>query len=139
MRIVNENKNRIIEGQLRINELLEHLNKFECCNTLWLAEDATGIIQKIEYDAHTNQLVGLLLPINNVSAQPIPFSFMADSISNIEKHVKNVVSTLVYIVTAQPLKQNVPPFILQIYGTNNKFSTQEVLKRWNHTIKELRK
>lgn len=139
MRFVNERKNRIIEGELRIKELLEHLNKFNCSKNIWLAEDASGIIQKIEYDVHTNQLIGLLLPVNSKTGQPIPFSFMANTANNIEMYVKSLLSTLVYIVTAQPLKQNVPPFILQIFGTNNKFNTQQVLQRWQYTIKELEK
>lgn len=50
--------------------------------------------------------------------------------------MKGEKSSLVYVVTAQPLNC-VPPFILQVYGTNNKFTAQNVHLRWQHTINEL--
>lgn len=35
----------------------------------------------------------------------------------------------------QPLKQNIPPFCLSIFGTDNKFTANEVTLRWQY-IKE---
>lgn len=52
------------------------------------------------------------------------------------KHNK---STLVYIIMAVPLKEGVAPFILQLFGTDNKFKTIDVIKRWNHTIELLKR
>lgn len=40
---------------------------------------------------------------------------------------------------AQPLKENIPPFILQIFGTDNKFTGKNVTKRWKYIRKELEK
>lgn len=39
---------------------------------------------------------------------------------------------------AQPLQRDSPAFCLSIYGINNKFTYEDVQKRWN-TIKELAK
>lgn len=46
-------------------------------------------------------------------------------------------STLVYLILAQPMKDNVEPFILQVFGTDNKFKTNDVLQRWQHTRDQL--
>lgn len=40
---------------------------------------------------------------------------------------------------AQPLKENIPPFCLSIFGTDNKFLASDVLKRWSYIKEELEK
>lgn len=40
---------------------------------------------------------------------------------------------------AQPIKAKSSPFLLQIFGTDNKFSANDVLKRWKFTVTELKK
>lgn len=105
--------------------------------TVWLSEDATGIVSRVQFDVSTNQLVGLVLPINDMNGMPIPFSFPANSVEGIETFMKEESSKLVYVVMAQPLVENVPAFILQIYGTNNRFTADMVSKRHKFTISEL--
>lgn len=46
-------------------------------------------------------------------------------------------SRLVNIVMAQPLDEKIPPFILQIYGTNNKITGKNVVDRWKIMKSEL--
>lgn len=48
-------------------------------------------------------------------------------------------SKFVYIVMAQALDEKIPPFILQMFGTNAAFSTQDVVNRWHFTKSELQK
>lgn len=67
------------------------------------------------------------------------FTFEAKSAEDIERYMQLPQSTLVYIIVAQPLKLGVPPFILQIYGTNNRFDSDSVLKRWTHIESQLKK
>lgn len=38
---------------------------------------------------------------------------------------------------AQALDERVPPFILQIYGTNNAFTAKDVVRRWSFMKTEL--
>lgn len=40
---------------------------------------------------------------------------------------------------AQPLKENFPAFCLQLFGTDNKFTSKDVIKRWDFIEKELLK
>lgn len=115
------------------------MEKTNCSKSVFLSEDGSGVVKKIVYDTHHNQLIGLVLPFNDVNGMPKMFSFEAKSADDIEKYMQLPQSTLVYITVAQPLEFGAPPFILQIYGTDNKFDTASVLKRWAYTESELNK
>lgn len=139
MGYINENKSTVIEGELRIKELNHYLESLKLEKNVWISEDATGIVTKVEFDARTNQMIGLVLPVDPTTGMPIEMTYMATNEEEIKRNMQGCKkSTHVYIVMAQPLK-NVPPFIIQIFGTDNKFSTQNVLLRWKHTRCELEK
>lgn len=38
---------------------------------------------------------------------------------------------------AQPIKANIPPFCLCIFGTDNKFDASDVMRRWDFVVTEL--
>lgn len=135
---IQKDKDRIIEGELRCKQLVDYLERINAPKCVFLSEDGSGIIQKIVYDAHSNQLVGLMLPFND-NGMPEMFSFEAKTAEEIEQYIQLPQSTLVYIVVAQPLKIGAAPFILQLYGTNNTFTTTDVLNRWVYTASELNK
>lgn len=132
-------KDRVIEGEIRSKQLNTYLEKMNCPKKIFMSEDASGVIQKVIYDVHSNQLVGLVLPINSTSGIPKMFNFEANTSEDIETYLKLPKSTLVYIMVAQPLIRGVAPFILQVFGTDNKFKTSDVLNRWKYTINELDK
>lgn len=136
MRCIDDNKTRVIEGQLRCSELSNYLDKFNAVKSVWLAEDATAIVSKISYDPCTNQLVGLLLPLDN-NGCPISFSFLAKDSETIKQYVQQPKTKNVYVVIAQALDENIPPFILQMYGTNSQFKSQDVIRRWEYTKSQL--
>lgn len=136
---INKNKQHIIEGALRCRELSEYLDKVKAKRTVWLSEDGSGIVPKICYDSTTNQMVGLVLPLNEETGMPVPFSYTPKSTKDIESFSKLKKSTLVYIVMAQPLKPATPPFILRIFGIDNTFTALNVLRRWEYTTRELQK
>lgn len=136
---INENKPRIIEGELRCKELKKYLEVLKLEKYIWLSEDATGIVEKIEFDPKTNQMVGLVLPIDSITGIPISFTYLARSADEIRSNMQQSTSSYVYMVMAQPLTCNAPPFILQLFSTDNKFKTENVLRRWKHTIEELKR
>ena len=41
-----------------------------------------------------------------------------------------------YVYMAQPLDHNIPAFCLACFGTNNKFTAEHVLLRWQYVVKE---
>lgn len=138
MKYIQENKNVIVEGQLRCKELSEYLCQLGAPKTIWLSEDASGIVQKIVFDAKTNQIVGLVLPFDG-NGMPKTFSFVPKTVSDIERFVKLPTSALVYVIMAQPIQLNSAPFVLQVFGTNNKFTAEDVQHRWKATQLELMK
>lgn len=116
-----------------------YLEKIKAPAYVWLSEDGSGIVQRCVYDVKSNELVGLNLPLDVATGMPITSKFMANSLGEIEKHMKNPLSYLVYVVMAQPVMQKAPPFVLQIFGTDNKFFSADVNNRWIHTRNELEK
>lgn len=138
MDYINKNKRRIVEGKLRCEELAAYLNKIKAPKTVWLSEDASGIMPKICYDSTTNQMVGLVLPLDEQS-MPILYSYKPKSIQDIELFSKAQKSTQIYIVMAQPIKPNTPPFILQMFGVDMTFTALNVAQRWEYTKRELQK
>lgn len=61
----------VVEGVLRADGLLNFLEKRNHPKTIWLSADATGMNGKVQYDKHSNTLVGLVLPLNS-NSMPIP-------------------------------------------------------------------
>lgn len=84
-------------------------------------------------------MIGIVLPINSNTGMPIAFTYLAQNADEIRSNMQKSKSSAVYIVMAQPLALNVPPFFLQLFGTDNKFKSSQVLSRWKHTIEELKR
>lgn len=134
---VHKDKTKIIEGELRIAALKEYLIKTKSPMAVFLSEDGSGIIKKVTYDPTTKQLVGIVLPYKE-NGMPKTMAFIPRSANDIEEYMKLEYSSLVYMIVAHPLS-NAPPFILSIFGTNNKFTKSHVLKRWEFIEKELKR
>lgn len=131
-------KKVLIEGEFRCNELKDHLEKYNCGMSVFLSEDASGIVKRVTYDPKTNQIVGLVLPFNE-DGMPKTMSFMPSTAEDIENFMKISESSLVYIMVAQPLTPKVPSFIVQIFGTDNTFKKRDVQARWEKIEKETKR
>lgn len=139
VRYINEHKIRVVEGEIRAKELADYLTKMNCTKNVWLSVDATVITSKVTYDPNANQLVGLVLPSDEITGCPKPFTYIASNAECIKGHLMKAKSSVVYVIMAQPVDEKVPPFVLQMFGSDNKFKTTDVLKRWKHTNAELEK
>lgn len=139
MNNISERKEIIVEGELRCEQLAKFLEQTNCPNSVILSEDGSGVVQKVVYESRTNQLVGLVLPLNSTNGMPQLFAYKANSAEKIKQFMENPQSNLVYMIVAQPLQKNARPFILQLLGTNNKFTGDAVQKRWQYTENELKK
>lgn len=136
-KFIKDNKPVIIEGQLRAQELFNYLKERGLPFRVTLSEDATCTNSWPSFDPATNQIVGFPLPLND-KGMPIPYSFMARNVKEIQEHFKsNVPSSNAYVQMAQPLSRSVPPFCLLTWLTDNRFTAEPVLSRWNFTIQEL--
>lgn len=136
---ISREKTTVTEGFLRIEELLTFLKDRNLSKNIWLSEDQTRVISKVEYDSKTNQLVGFVLPLNSETGMPILSSFPANNASDIVNSFdSNEISNLVNVIMAQPIEDGSPTFCLCLYGTSNKFTTADVLKRWDFIIQQLK-
>ncbi|KAJ1519807.1 hypothetical protein ONE63_005060 [Megalurothrips usitatus] len=119
---------RIIrEGEFRIAELKTYLVSRNEPLKVYLSEDATRSISKVQYHSETNQVVGPVPPLD-VNGCPIVGSFPATSSAVIAEYFTRQRSTCVYTIMAQPLGGS-PPFCLAFFGTDNRFSSLDVMKR----------
>lgn len=136
---IHQKKVKVNEGELRCEGLVAYLQSIQAPKYVWLSKDGSGIIPKVTYDVASNLLIGLNLPPNEHTGMPQTSSFKARSLEEIEQNMSKPKCTHVYIVMAQPVIPHSSPYILQIYGTDNKFKTVDVLHRWEHTKSELEK
>lgn len=139
-RFIQNSTKTITEGVLRSEELLNYLNDRKLPLCVALSEDATRIEGKVQYDARSNQLIGFVLPTDYDSGVPIPFAFRAGSTEEILKHFSGEKPTASCVITimAKPMG-DVPSFCLLIFGTDNKFTAQQVANRWKFITSELMK
>lgn len=98
----------------------------------------------VQISTHSSDLVLLVTPLNlvvliNAAILLIIFSFIAKDFQNIKRFVQEPCSKSVYVIMAQVLDERVPPFILQMFGTNGSFTGGDVIRRWHYTKDELEK
>lgn len=137
-RFITDHKPKVIEGQLRVAELLTYLRERNLPLRVSLSEDATRIVATVTHDPDTNQLVGFPLPLDE-SGMPTSFSFLARNVKEIQEHFRsNETSSNAYVQMAQPLSRSIPPFCLLTFLTANTFTAESVLSRLNHTTETLR-
>lgn len=103
MRYINDNKKPIIEGKLRCEELCEYLKERDAGTDIWIAEDGSGIVPKILYSPTLDELVGMTLPMDEITGCPKNTKAPHDA-EEIKKFMLHTKSTLVYIIMAVPLK-----------------------------------
>lgn len=119
------------EDELRVEELSIYLRLKKYNTNIWIQEDQTRINGRIQYWIKTDQLVGFVLPLNS-NGLPKKNCFLASTASDIKNiFSKNDISTYVNVIVAQPMQENAIPFCIASYGTNNKFSAENVMHRWD--------
>lgn len=135
-RYIHKSHFKVNEAVLRSHELLLYLKDRNLPMVVTLSEDATRIVERIQYDRHTNQIIGFTLPLQN--GMPVAFSFPARSFSEIAKHFMSGhrTSALMNVIIAQPLA-NTPGFCLYLFGSDNKYNAQDVSLRWGSFVQHL--
>lgn len=128
----------ITEGILRCEELKIYLDKRKLPFVVSLSEDATRVVDRVQYDSTTNQIIGFVPPINPLNGLPIPSQFPATSANEILEHFsnENEISSNLIIIMAQPIG-NSPPFCLTGFGTKNAFPATVVSNRWRNITSKL--
>jgi len=117
---------KFAEGTFRIKQLKDFLILHDCPLIVHLSEDATAVTGRIQYDSVRNQIVGFPLPYDS-NGIPIAGSYPATSASVIAGYFKQRYgSRYAYCIMVSPLEKEAPSFCLAFYGTDNKFTTEDV-------------
>ena len=131
-RAIQSEYKHIGEGEYRFDDLVVHLESYSADKVVAIAEDATRVIARADYDHETDRVVGFVLPCNDAGL-PLSDTFLATSLGAIEKmFVTNELAKYAYAYVAQPVSLNVPAFCIACIGSNNCFKAEDVLQRWKY-------
>lgn len=140
-RYIHKTNSHVTEGVLRCDELSQYLDERKLERVITLSEDAMRVAGRVQYDRYTNQIMGFALPLNKENGLPIPFSFPARNTNEMIEHFEhnNTISPLVNVIMAKLVSgKSSPPFCLLLHGTDNKNTTEDVVRRWEFINLELK-
>lgn len=92
-----------IEGKFYFDDLIQHIQTNAYPNEVAIVEDGTKLTESIEYDADSNSILGLVLPIDESTGMPRVNCFPAETAKHICDAIKNFAkSSYVQVVLAKP-------------------------------------
>lgn len=138
-RYIHRSDHSVIEGELRVDELVNYLKERQQEMWVCLSEDGTRVENRIQYDLRTNQVIGFVLPTSE-NGMPVPLYYKARTADEIIGHFTQNYPVAAYVNTimAKPIG-NAPAFCLLVFGTDNRYTTDVVSKRWEHITLKLNK
>lgn len=99
-RYLYDNGPNIVEGVMRVSQLKKYLQDRNLPLTVFACEDGTRLTGRLQFDPATNQIVGLVLPLDEHGV-PKTNSFLATSVKAMQDHVKNTVASVVSFSSPQ--------------------------------------
>ena len=137
--IIHTQYKHINEGVFRFDDALAHLIRHKAVLNITVSEDATRITSRIDYDVRSDRCIGFVLPLDK-NGLPRTDAYVANSFEDIQDYFhKAAISKYAYVYTIQPLQEGVPSFCLACIGTDNKFTAEEILQRWQYIHSEFYK
>ena len=129
---------RALEGEFRYDDMKAYMtsigSKFAFCG-----EDATVVLRQVVYDSRSNSFVGFAPPLDHCG-MPFMKYYQTSSISQLKEWFeKEDTSKLLNIHMIQPITiddKKIYPFSLATYGTNGKYTSCDIIKRWYTIFKE---
>lgn len=120
-------------------ELKKYLQKNGYPFAVCWSEDATRITGGVEYKSIDDQLTGLVAPLDH-NGMPKTNTFKCSSPMKIVNDLKSYpIGRNVQLCMVQPLAKHAAPFCVNFFCTDNKFTTQDVLNRWEFVEREFAK
>ncbi|CAF3035339.1 unnamed protein product [Rotaria socialis] len=122
-----------LEAEFRFNESEIHLNSMQC-QYIFVSEDCSAIIPRIEYDSNLDTFNGFVTPL--LDGVPSENAFKCSLFEQLEDLFETTPqANLVNIHVIQPILDsdvNVLPAatVLSAYGTDHKITAIDILKRW---------
>lgn len=135
-----EETGNINEGVVIFDELKRYLERRNYPSAIYMSEDQTALVKRIQYDPSSNKMIGFVARLNTSNGFPDTEQFIVHSISDIKNAFKNESMAInAYVYVAQPLVDGAPGFCVSIFGSDNRFTTDDVSRRWNYLEEEGRK
>lgn len=130
-RYISKTDGFVAEGVLRLNELLNYLQSRNLPLVVSLSEDAPRMSGRIQYDAKSNEIIGFVLPLENKTGMPIPHSYPARNAQEIFRpfSTDTPIAHFINVIMAQPLA-DVPAFCILVYGSDSKYTAEEVINKY---------
>ena len=129
--LIDKEDGRMIEGDFRFGTLKRHLASADT-DIPFCSEDCTAVVSEVSYDANSNSFVGFSLPLDN--GLPIREYYRTESLAQLKNWFATVdKSNLLNIHMVQPIAsigQKSSPFIVSAYGTNSRYTSLDILRRW---------
>jgi hypothetical protein len=124
-----DNSTKTEEGIFDYDGLSKFLEDRQLPKVVWICEDVTRVNGKIEYDSRTNKIIEFTLPL--VNGFPKTDEFLATSSRAMkESFSRGLKTNYAYVIMAQPLSPVAPAYCLAICGTDNRFTANDVMQRW---------
>ncbi|CAM4823027.1 unnamed protein product [Rotaria magnacalcarata] len=125
-------QNPYSEARFRFDECVKNLNLYQC-QYIFMSEDCSAIIPRVEYDSTFNVFNGLVTPILN--GVPTENFAQFNSFDDLKQAIEITPrSNLVNVHLVQPISTSYQytsaATVLSAYGTDNKINSIDVLKRW---------
>ncbi|CAF4367766.1 unnamed protein product [Rotaria magnacalcarata] len=144
LKTYNQNMNlQLSECEFRFDSLKDHL-AFVDSNHVFVSEDSTGVISSVSYDSKNDCFIGFSPQLEN--GLPSVDQFQTNSYAELQQWFEDFdKSTLINTHLIEPLIKNNSslvhsrPFILSAYGTNNKYTAIDVLRKWMYLYRECKK
>lgn len=131
-RMIDENCG-IYEGVVRMKELRQFLCRRGYPLKVYTSEDQTAVTKRIRYDSKTNNMIGFVLPLSKEHGFPKTDQYQVNSVEDIRNAFSNSPQSVnAYVFMAQPLVDKAPAFCVSIFGSDNKFNSEDVFTRWKH-------
>lgn len=131
-RFLKTNSERMEEGILMIKKLKSYLLLHKYPLVVSWSEDATRITGGVEYKPQTDELTGLVVPLNKSTGLPSG-SMKCPSPQAVLDHLKRCpVARNVQLTLVQPLVVGAAPFCVNYYCTDNKFTAEDVKLKWEY-------
>ena len=128
---LNSTTNRMVEGDFRYSLMSDYLSS-QKTNLIFASEDCTAVVPRIIYNVEANTFIGFVPHL--ADGLPKVNTFSTESFSELESWFETFnKSYLLNLQMVQPIALNstsCAPFILSAYGTDNRFTTLDILMRW---------
>lgn len=134
---IDSTTNRIVQEEFRY-DLLSDFRLCQKTKFIFLSEDCTGVVPRIEYDVHSNTFIGFSPRL--ADGLPQTNSFSTESFNKLDDWFETLKkSHLLNFHMAQPISlvpSSCSTFILSAYGSDNEFMTLDILMRWTNIINQ---